>query len=292
MDRVASVRRFNRTVTQRVGALDDHFLSLDRPLGEARLLWEIGRDGRDVRALRSELGLDSGYLSRMLRSLEQAELVEVEPSEADRRVRRARLTARGRAERDLLDSRSEELAASLLAPLNQSQQERLVTAMEEVERLLTAGMVETAVTDPEHPHARHCIAEYFAELGRRFETGLDPADSIPTEPEVLRPPAGLVLVATLRGEPVGCGALRFYEPDRPDVKRLWVDSRVRGLGLGRRLLSELEQEARSRGARAVRLDTNRALVEAIAMYRAAGYEEVEAFNEEPVAHHWFEKALR
>ena len=90
---------------------------------------------------------------------------------------------------------------------------------------------------------------------------------------------------------MGCGALRIYDQERPDIKRLWVDPRVRGLGLGRRLLAELEEEARSRGAGAVRLDTNRALVEAIAMYRAAGYEEVEAFNEEPVAHHWFEKRL-
>ena len=166
-----------------------------------------------------------------------------------------------------------------------------MSAMEEVERLLTAGMVEIAPTDPAHPDARHCIAEYFAELGRRFEEGLDPATSIPTEPEVLRPPHGLVLVARLRGDPVGCGALRFYEPERPDIKRLWVDERVRGLGLGRRLLSELEGRARERGARAVRLDTNRSLTEAIAMYRAAGYVEVEPFNDEPVAHHWFEKRL-
>src|SRR5215207_1767420 len=179
MDRVAAVRRFNRMVTQRVGALDDHFLSLDRPLGEARLLWEIGAEDRDVRSLRAQLGLDSGYLSRMLRSLERERLVDVEPSPGDRRVRTARLTAKGRAERALLHTRSDELAASLLAPLNGAQQERLVEAMEEVERLLTAGMVEIVPADPAHPHARRCIAEYFAELGRRFEPGLDPATSIP-----------------------------------------------------------------------------------------------------------------
>jgi DNA-binding MarR family transcriptional regulator len=90
---VDQVRRFNRTVTERVGALNDHFLGLERPLGEARLLWEIGLDGCEVRRLRSRLGLDSGYLSRLLRALEAAGLIDVAVSESDRRTRVARLTA-------------------------------------------------------------------------------------------------------------------------------------------------------------------------------------------------------
>jgi DNA-binding MarR family transcriptional regulator len=100
---VAQVRRFNRTVAQRVGALQDEFLGRGRPLGAARVLWEIGPDGRDVRTLRSELGLDSGYLSRLLRSLEADSLITVEADEADRRVWLARLTPKGVAERDALD---------------------------------------------------------------------------------------------------------------------------------------------------------------------------------------------
>src|ERR671919_812052 len=96
---VSQVRRFNRVVTQRVGALDDRYLARDRPLGEARVLWEIGDDGSDVRTLRSRLGLDSGYLSRLLRSLEASGLVTVEPGEPDKRVRTARLTPSGSAER-------------------------------------------------------------------------------------------------------------------------------------------------------------------------------------------------
>src|SRR3954470_8141873 len=97
---VETVRRFNRVVTQRVGALTGSYLSRGRPLAEFRLLWEIGDQGRDLRALRSRLGLDSGYLSRLLRSLEAAGLVAVVPGE-DRRVRRAQLSERGRQERDL-----------------------------------------------------------------------------------------------------------------------------------------------------------------------------------------------
>ncbi|MER6925522.1 helix-turn-helix domain-containing protein, partial [Streptomyces spiralis] len=83
---IDQVRRFNRTVTQRVGVLHDHYLGRDRPIGEARLLWEIGGQGEDVRRLRERLGLDSGYVSRLLRSLEADGLVTVEPHPRDRRV--------------------------------------------------------------------------------------------------------------------------------------------------------------------------------------------------------------
>src|SRR6188472_2128716 len=106
---VAEVRRFNRAVTQRVGALHDQYLARDRSLGEARVLWEIGPDGCDVRALRTRLGLDSGYLSRLLRSLEADGLVVVDAGPTDRRVRHARLTAVGRRERAVLDRRSDDL---------------------------------------------------------------------------------------------------------------------------------------------------------------------------------------
>src|SRR2546428_2670588 len=136
---VSQVRSFNRLVTQRVGALDDHYLARDRPLGEARLLWEIGVEGSDVRRLRSRLGLDSGYLSRLLRSLEAAQLISVESNEDDRRVRTVQLTPAGLAERDLLERRSDELARSLLEPLSEPRRQRLVTAMAEVERLLTGA---------------------------------------------------------------------------------------------------------------------------------------------------------
>src|SRR5215210_6569781 len=100
---ISQVRRFNRVVTQRVGALNDRFLSRDRPLGEARVLWEIGPEGCDVRALRARLDLDSGYLSRLLRRLESSGLLRVEPGAPDRRVRTARLTEAGLAERAALD---------------------------------------------------------------------------------------------------------------------------------------------------------------------------------------------
>lgn len=281
---VEGVRRFNRTVTQRIGALDDAFLSRDRPLGQARLLWEIGAEGCEVRELRSRLELDSGYLSRMLRGLEADGLVVMDTGGADARVRTARLTDAGLAERAELDRRAEALAASILQPLNADQRDRLVTAMAEVERLLVASMVDVAVVDERHPDARHCIESYFAELAQRFSGGFDPAHTRSAELTVF-------VVASLHGDPVGGGGLKLVDDAVAEVKRMWVSASVRGLGLGRRLLAELETTARAHGVRTMRLETNRALVEAIGLYRAAGYREVGPFNDEPYAHHWFEKTL-
>jgi DNA-binding MarR family transcriptional regulator/GNAT superfamily N-acetyltransferase len=288
---VTRVRRFNRTVTQRVGALDDRFLALDRPLGQARVLWEIGPDGVDVRTLRARLGLDSGYLSRLLRALADDGLVRVENSAADARVRTARLTDDGRAERAELDRRSDALAAGLLGGLTPADQDRLVRAMGEVERLLIASTVRVDVADPAHPHARFCLGSYYAELVDRFEEGFDPALSVSTGEADLRPPNGLLLVATLDDEPVGCGALLFHPGEPAYIKRMWVSPAVRGLGLGRRLLCDLESTATEHGHERVRLETNRALPEAIEMYRTSGYREVGRFNDEIYGHHFFEKDL-
>jgi DNA-binding MarR family transcriptional regulator/GNAT superfamily N-acetyltransferase len=286
---IETVRSFNRTVTERVGALDDRYLARDRPLGEARVLWEIGEHGCELRIMRARLELDSGYLSRLLRSLEAAGLISVRASERDKRVRTARLTKKGRTERALLDRRSDALAWSMLEPLADSERKRLVAAMVEVEKLLTAALVEIDTVDPAHHHAEHCLREYFAELDRRFDVGFDPADSLPADPDEMRLPAGLFLVATLRGEPIGCGALKFHDDAPTELKRMWVAPNARGLGVGRRLLGQLESQAAQHGSNTIRLETNRTLTEAIALYRSAGYREVRPFNDERYADHWFEK---
>jgi DNA-binding MarR family transcriptional regulator/GNAT superfamily N-acetyltransferase len=288
---VEQVRRFNRAVTQRVGALSDHYLSRSRPLSASRLLWEIGVEGAEVRALRARLDMDSGQLSRVLRALEADALIEVLPSPADARIRVARLTPAGMAERRVLDERSDELARSILTPLDPARREQLVTAMRSVERLITASLVQTRIVDPEHPDARRCLRAYVAELNRRSDIPFDPANGSTAEPHEVRAPAGAFLVAYLGGEAIGCGAVK-HRPGRPsDLKRMWVAESARGLGIGRRLLGELEQLVRESGARVARLETNAALVEAITMYRSAGYAEVPPFNDEPFADHWFAKPL-
>jgi DNA-binding MarR family transcriptional regulator/GNAT superfamily N-acetyltransferase len=288
---IERVRSFNRTVTARVGALSDHFLGRRRPLGEARLLWEIGPDGAEARELRQRLSLDSGYLSRLLRSLERQRLVAVDACRTDGRVRRVRLTQAGRAERRQLDRRSDAAARALLEPLTTSQRSRLLTAMGEVERLLAASLVEFVAEDPTSPVATWCLSQYFAELAARFERGFDPAITTLPDAAELAPPKGLFLVARLRGRPVACGALRFHPGAPTEIKRMWVDTSVRGIGLGRRLLFELERHARAAGTKVLQLETNRALTEAINLYRQSGFVEVPAFNEEPYGDYWFEKRL-
>lgn len=286
---IDQVRRFNRTVTERVGVLHDRYLGRDRPVGEARLLWQIGEDGQDVRRLRDRLGLDSGYVSRLLRALEADGLVTVEPAPGDRRVRTVRLTDAGRAERAALDDRSDELAGSLLAPLNPEQRARLTAAMADVERLLTAATVTLEPVDPGHPDAEHCLRAYFTEIDERFEGGFDPAASLLPDAGDLRPPRGVFLIARLYGEPVGCAGLKLPADAPAEIKRMWVAPRARRLGLGRRFLAELEARAAADGRTALRLDTNRTLDAAIRLYHSCGFQEVPAFNDEPYAHHWFEK---
>ena len=285
------VRRFNRTVGEALGVTGGRFLGRKRPPGESRILWEIGPEGIDVRRLRHRLGLDSGYVSRVLQSLARHGLVRVRVDRADRRVRRASLTPRGIAERAHLDRRSDALADGLLKPLSDRHRERLVAAMTEVDRLLRASMVRFAVVDPASSDARWCLQQYFRELDARFDAGFDQARSIPADAVQLRAPAGLLLLAYARERAVGCGALKFHPRAPAELKRMWIDPEWRGVGLGARLLAELERHARESGVRVIRLETNHVLEEAIALYRGAGYAEVPRFNDEPYAHHWFEKRL-
>ena len=288
---LAEVRRFNRTVTEHIGVLHDHYLGRGLTLGQARLVWEIGSAGSELRTLRARLGLDSGYLTRLVAQLVERGLVTTEPSAADRRSRLARLTREGLAERALLDERSDELALGVLDRLDEHERAELTAAMRTVEQLLTAGSVEIREVDPEHPDSRRCLAAYFAELEARSGTPFDPTAGSTAEPGEVRPPHGVFLVAYLRGVAVGCGALKHHPGAVSDLKRMWVDETARGRGVGRRLLGELERRAVAHGDTVVRLETNAVLGEAMDLYRKTGYVEVEPFNDEPFADHWFSKPL-
>lgn len=291
----AQIRRFNRLVSQRIGALDQSYLKRGRPLGEARLIFEIGSDGADLRELRDRLGLDSGYLSRLLRSLERADLVTVGSAEDDARQRRAMLTETGLAERAVYDRLSDDLAGSLLAPLSPRDRQRLIAAMAEVERILVTGAIELRPVAPDSADARWCLEHYFADLAERFEEGFDPGKhhgrGVDTSTRGIPASETLFLVAYCDGNPGGCGALVVEDATIGEIKRVWVAPNARGRGLARRLLHRLEDLARERGLGLLRLDTNRALAEAQALYRSEGYAEIPRYNDNPYADHWFGKRL-
>ena len=291
MSEIEGIRSFNRTVTRRLGVLNERYLGRDRPLVESRLLFEIGTEGASIRELRARLGLDSGFSSRLLRTLERKKLVRTEQARSDARVRIARLTRLGLAELERLNALSDDLARSMLAPLSQDQARRLVSAMAEIDRLLRASSIEFMPVDPRSADAQQCLQRYYTELAARFPSGFElHADDPPGEAE-LTPPAGCMLVARLFGEPVGCGAMRALGSGVGELKRMWVSPEVRGLGVGRRLLAELERVAIGRGLRTLRLDTNGSLTEALRLYRTSGYREIPRYNDNPYAQHWFEKKL-
>ena len=248
------------------------------------MLFEIGRDGATPRDIRARLGLDSGYLARLLRALQRDGLVAEQPG-TDRRTKWLTLTAAGRTEMAELDRISNELAAATVAPLTTEQRARLLRAQAEVRRLLAVSMVSVAPEDPGSADARWCLGHYFAELAERFEEPFEPAKTLPTGAE------DLFLLARFDGQPAGCGVLKALDPHTGELLRMWVDRPHRGLGIAARLLGELERHASERGHTTVRLYTNRSLDEAKAMYRSRGYEEIPRYNDDPYANHWFEKRL-
>lgn len=288
---IQQVRRFNRIVSQRAGVLDSSYLGQGRPLGEARLLFEISDEGCDVRTLRDRLGLDSGYVSRLLRSLEGEGLVRVMPSPEDRRMRRVEWTAAGREAVATYGRLSDERATGILAPLDAGQRDRLVSAMAEVERLLRVAAITITVEQPDGPAALACLKVYGAGLAEVFEGGYDPADDGPPDHDDYRQPQGAFLIAWSDGQPVGCGAWKRLDATTGEIKRLWTDKNVRGLGIGRRLLRTLEGLVRDAGMTQVQLDTNRTLSAAQALYRSEGYKEIPRYNDSPYAHMWFRKEL-
>src|SRR4051812_6342016 len=275
---IALVRSFNRLVTRQAGAIQDRYLG-HRPLGELRVLFDIGAGSVTPRDVRIRLGLDSGYLARMLRALQRDGLIESKPDPADRRTKRLTLTAEGREELRALEDMSDELAASALEPLDDEQRERLLRAQAELRRLLALSLVTIGREDPGSPEARWCIQHYFAELGERF--GLDPSKTLPHEGDDI-----VFLLARFDGQPAGCGVLKNDE-----IMRMWVDRPHRGLGIAARLLDALEGEAAARGCERVRLYTNGSLTEAQAMYRTRGYIDIPRYNADPYAEHWFEKRV-
>jgi DNA-binding MarR family transcriptional regulator/predicted GNAT family N-acyltransferase len=284
------LRSFNRSFTRQIGVLDDSFLGHGRPLALARLIFEISPAGRAVAELRDALELDAGYLSRMLRSLEEEGLVSLVDDEADRRRRIATLTEAGIIEWQKLDESSNVAAQSILEPLSDAQQQRLAAALATAEKLLTAATIRFEEIDVTSDLARSAISHYFAELDARFPGGFDGDAYFDEDAISMRPPRGHFIILRSDTRTLGCGGVINLEPGVGEVKRMWIDPSMRGAGLGRRLLRHLEDRLTAMGSKVIRLDTNSVLAEALALYESAGYREIDRYNDNPYARHWFEKS--
>ena len=289
LDPIARVRRFNRVVTSEVGALDSSFLGRGRPLGAARVLNAIGQGQRDVAAVRNYLGLDSGLMSRLLRSLEEEGLIETASNPQDARRRVVRLTEAGRSEFKVYEALSNAQARAFLA--RHSQPETLLRAMDLVASALGRGRIVVEEADPRSREPRYCLGEYYAELARRFEGGFEVSRSRDPEAKDMIRPRGAFLVAISDGLPIGCVGLKGSGGEVAEVKRLWVAPSARGLGIARRLMTAVEDVARELSIKTLRLDTNRALPEAQRLYRRTGWTQIDRFNDDPYADVFFRKQL-
>ncbi|MBR0735664.1 MarR family transcriptional regulator [Bradyrhizobium liaoningense] len=289
LDPISRVRRFNRAVTSAVGALDTSFLGRGRPLGAARVLNAIGHGRSDVAEIRDYLGLDSGLMSRLLRSLEEEGLVETTTHADDARRRVAKPTRTGRREFAAYEALSNAQAEGFLA--QHSQAEALLAAMDLIASALTRERVSLNEIDPQSAEAHYCLGEYYAELGRRFKQGFDVSLSRDPDAKDMRRPRGTFVVAMSDTLPIGCVGLKGTDHGYAEIKRLWVAPAARGLRLGRRLMDATEDAARGLGITLLRLDTNSALPEAGQLYRTTGWREIARFNDDPYPDLFFEKRL-
>ena len=292
-ERIAAVRAFNRFYTSRIGVLRQGLLKTRWTLGEARVIYELAqRDPLPVAELREQLGIDAGYLSRVLAQLERAGCVKLDVARDDRRRRLARLTARGRRAFATLDRRSAEETRALLAALGEADQRRLVGAMATIRDVLD-GRPDEAGFELRAPGPgdlgwiveRHG-ALYAQQYGwdARFETlvaGIVTAWANRHDPE-----REAVWIAERGGERVGCVMCVAKNRTTAQLRVLLVEPHARGMGIGAALIDACVGFARDAGYRNVVLWTNDSLVDARRLYERAGFELV---NEG--AHHSFGRDL-
>ncbi|WP_417672306.1 bifunctional helix-turn-helix transcriptional regulator/GNAT family N-acetyltransferase [Roseibium sp.] len=289
IDDISRFRRFSRAVTTEVGALDTSFLGRGRPLGAARVLNAIGHGRTDVAVLRTYLGLDSGLMSRLLRSLEEEGLITLTPDVEDARKRCAKLTAKGQTEFSEYERLSDERAQTILA--RHAHPKALLAAMDLIASALGKEQWLLVEMDPRDPESLSCLEQYYAELNSRFDTGFDVKRSADPDAEDMLAPRGCFLVCFSDDLPIGCVGLKGTDKGYAEIKRLWVSPAARGLGMAKRLMSEIEGRAKALGMSLLRLDTNSKLPEAVKLYQTSGWTEIDRFNDDPYPDYFFEKAL-
>jgi DNA-binding MarR family transcriptional regulator/GNAT superfamily N-acetyltransferase len=290
LDAIARLRRFNRVVTREIGALDTSYLGLGRPLGAARVLQLVKPEGTDVAELRRRLDLDTGLLSRILRSLENEGLVAVAPDPADRRRRIASLTPAGLAEWQVYDALGYAKAQTVLDHAG-SRRDAVIAAMDLIATVMLKNDVQIRDADPLDPAATSSVAAYYQLLTETVPGITAEMLALPLpDAERYRSPDGAFLIAWSEDLPIGCVSLRRLGPKLAEVKRLWVHPDARGQGLGLRLMRAIEARARDLGYAHANLDSNTVLAPAISLYRSDGWTEIAPYTSAP-ANIWMTKRL-
>jgi len=278
-ERIAAVRQFNRFFTRQIGVLREGLLHSSFPLTDARILFELGhRDQITASELGRELGLDSGYLSRLLARIEQQGLLEKVRSESDGRQRLLRLTTQGKAASDLLDQRSRDEVAELLAELSEEDQQRMLKAMQTIENVFSTALKfsEPFVLRPHEPGDmgwvthRHGVL-YAQDYGwdEHFEALV--AQIVADFINNYKPEREHCWIAEMNGEVVGSVFVVQSSSTVAKLRLLLVEPKARGLGLGSRLVEECIRFARRRGYQKMLLWTNSVLVEARHIYAKNGF---------------------
>ncbi|HEV7991079.1 MAG TPA: helix-turn-helix domain-containing GNAT family N-acetyltransferase [Gemmatimonadaceae bacterium] len=306
-DQIAGIRRFNRFYTRLVGALGDGYLDSPLSLSEGRVLFELAhRESPTAAVLVEDLGLDAGYMSRLIRRLERRRLVKRTRSAVDGRQSHLALTAAGRSAFRALDTKADQLVAELIDPIETGDRRRLLDAMRTVSTLLGANdspAASTIVLRP--PRAgdfgwvvyRHGVL-YSTEYGwnQRFEALV--ARVVADYLESHDPRLECCWIAERDGERVG-SVFVMKDPQRPGVAKLrllFVEQSARGHGIGRRLVDECTRFARHAGYHTISLWTNSVLTAARRIYAEAGYHRVkeevhDTFGQKLTAETW-EMSLR
>lgn len=299
--RVAAVRRFNRFYTSRIGVL--HYLGSDFSLAEVRVLYELANRATAPTAaqLGKDLNLDAGYLSRLIRGFERRGLLARTRSASDGRRSHLALTTAGRAAFAPLGTRSHDEMVALLAPLSDTDQRRVIDAMETIEAVLGGGEGPAPfILRPHQPGDMGWVVQrhgalYAQEYGwdERFEALV--ASIVAKFVDRFDPARERCWIAEKDGEPVGSVFLVKRSKSVAQLRLLIVDPKARGLGIGARLVAECETFARECGYRTIMLWTNSVLTSARRIYEAAGYrlvgsERHESFGHELVGETW-EKTL-
>ncbi len=297
--RVDAIRRFNRFFTRRIGVLREGLLHTPYSLAEARVLFEIAhRDDPTASELSRELGLDPGYLSRILTRLEQQGLINKVRSENDGRRRILSFTPDGEDAFSLLDSRSREEVVEMLCHLSEGDQRRLLEAMRTIENILDKGFKfsEPFLLRPHEPGDmgwivhRHGVL-YAQEYGwdERFEALV--AQIVADFINNYDPAKERCWIAEMNGKIVGCVFLVKASDTVAKLRLLLVEPEARNLGLGTRLVEECIRFARRSGYKTLTLWTNSVLDAARHIYEEHGFELVEeeehhSFGQELVGQNW------